>query len=198
MASPDKWLSVGGPDLLGSDAEQLPAAPAVYMWRRKAAPPPGVLESRSTFVKWLEKEVATPYCVVPNRELTPYLHLERLVVGGHQLSSSKRAVLDKLCDDRAFRRTLLRVVHQAMDHGPALYVGRAEDLQVRVRRHLAVQSDLSARLELAGLSWKRVSLTYFLLPGALPSADVTDAETLETIEAVVTSLSLGSLVMRVG
>ena len=198
MALGDSWRTVSGDDLSGPGAEQLPKEPAIYMWRRIAALPAGALDRRSTFVDWLTKELQTPYCVLRSSTLTPYLHVEQLNVGGYRVPPTRLSHLELLCSERAFRIKLLEVVQASLEQGPALYVGKADDLRTRIGQHLRGESDLRSRLDDIGLSWDRLSLRYLLIPGDVPSPEVSQSELLETIETVVTVLSMGSLVMRVG
>ena len=142
MRALERWESVGGPDLSGPGGERLPNEPAVYMWRRRPHPPPGTMERRASFLSWLRKEISLPYCLVTNRSITPYLHAERLTVGGHEITLSKSSALEELCDDRRFRFDLLKLVEFALDQGPALYVGKADNLRNRIAQHLRRENRL--------------------------------------------------------
>lgn len=197
MSTIEDWRSLGAKDLIGPSAEELPALPGVYMWRRVASPPPGILELRTAFLDWLQKEVQIPFLVAQDRPITPLLTIQSLALGGHTLGGEKLAALEAWCDDRRSRRYLLRLVESALALAPALYVGKADDLKSRIRRHLNGDTELNDRLHSLGLDWNRVSLMYAVVP--MPDEGKEDhAKTLEALETVVTTLSLGTLVMKIG
>lgn len=193
-----EWQTVLGPDLDGPSCDQLPEVCAVYIWRRRIAPPPGVLERKQTFVDWLRKELETPYCTVEHQELTPYLRVDQLTVGGRSLDEHKRLVLNDACDDRGFRLLIGGLVQSASKFAPALYVGKADNLRKRIGQHVRGETEFSSRLQLAGLDWADLTLQFRSFQDVTFPSKYSSAEVLEMLESILTGLSVATMVARVG
>lgn len=193
-----QWQTVFGPDLEGPSSGQLPDVPAIYVWRRRLAPPPGALDRKEGFVEWLQKELQTPYRMVEGQEITPYLRIESMAVGGRPLDERKERILNDACDDRSFRFLLNHVVQGASLYTPSLYVGKADNLRNRINQHLRGETDFAVKLDKLAIDWYELRLDYLSFAGVDFPTSYSTSDVLETLEAIVTCLSLATMVDRVG
>jgi hypothetical protein len=197
------WLKVDGAELEErlalSDglADLVPQGPAIYMWRRNLRPPPAAHISPSSFRSWVSTILAVPLASLRRRELSHYALLESLVIGGQALSNEKQETLELLARNNKGRSYVVAFLGSIASALPAIYVGEAENLEVRVRSHLRGESGLreSIAKEL-GMSWNDLELWYYCLP---PGGDETTAKSLRTLlETIATKLTLAPCVRRIG
>lgn len=192
------WEVVSGQDLLGPSSSVIPECPGLYMWSRHFAPPAGAYERKEGFLDWLAAELGTPYCVVKETELTPYLRIGSLTVGGRPLDESKVVALQSACDSRSFRRLVGELVRRANENAPALYVGRAIDLRKRIQQHLRYETDFAQKVDSLELTWDQLTLRYACLTNIAMPNDHSETQVLDLLEAILTGLVLGTMVSRIG
>ena len=192
------WEIIGGQDLALHGTDEIPKSPGLYLWRRVASPPPGAIELPSLFIDWVEKELAAPFLVAQDKQLTPAICVDQLTLGGYELDSKKRDTLAVLCNERRHRTELLNLIDISTGVGPTLYVGHSENLKTRIGQHLRGGTDLKDRLAQLGLSFDMTVLRYVVVPDEILNLASSPLAALTALEAIVTTLSMATLVMRIG
>jgi uncharacterized protein YjiS (DUF1127 family) len=116
-----------------------------------------------------------------------------------ELSPLKRTQLEDLARDERFRFYAARVVEAAAILQAPLYVGKAEDLQRRIRQHLEPMSDLSVRLRDAGIRIGDCTLAYSMVEEREISSDWELApQHLFLMEELITRICRPGFVARPG
>jgi hypothetical protein len=188
-----RYISLRG--LFGGTAamcERMPAAPGVYAWFRTVHVPAN--RGESAFVEAIAEAIEAPAAPDHSARLGP-MHSATLQ-SRSELSASKRTLLEARAEDPTFRNTVARVVEAAAVLQAPLYVGKAQDLQQRIRQHLEPMSDLSVRLRAAGIRIDDCTLAYTVLDEDL-GWDASPQE-LVLIEEIVTRICRPGFVMRPG
>lgn len=199
------WREVLGRELVAKPTRRhvfasLPEEPAVYLWKRNLSVPSSAKGSPRVLFEWVRSEVARPYGLVSNLQVSHFASVGEFRLGGGDLTDEKLATLERLCASTLGRNVLVRLFDGMNDVTPALYVGEAELLPQRVWEHLDGQSDFSQRLaQHLNLDWERLVLRYFVLPPATAEEQRRTAKELRTlVEFVTTKLALGTSVSRIG
>jgi hypothetical protein len=151
----------------------------------------------NNFVSQVEEEVSRP--AAPIREArVGGLHRVSLR-SESRLSESKLEQLKSLSRDPNFRKSLSEIILNACLLQPPLYVGKAVNLQTRLRQHLEFASPLQDRLSEVGIDIKKSILVYNIVP-QFPAidGDQEEGETALLIEDIVTRICRPGFVMRIG
>jgi len=155
------------------DAAEIPALPAVYLWRRvlryDSNEPSGFDEEEA----WIRRQAEAPLATLRSLRLSTardacstnvrssFVLLGELRIGAAYLQGKE--LLPRADVDRRF---VLETLEGLVDaYGPVLYVGESEKLQQRIRQHLRGETGLVTRLKECGLGLKDVALSYILLDG---------------------------------
>ena len=203
LVGPRVWQSVLGIDLernyVGDEkmAQSVPPASAVYAWKRSFRAPRGLASDPVSLARWLAETTKTPSAILPQKELSHYLLLHGLSIGGAALSEAKLQTLEEWVKEVKCRRWLLEVMESIGALAPPLYVGETDNLARRVKDHLGYKTDFSITLrDKLKLSWQDCELWYCLLPEELITVSPKERRTL--IELVVARLTVAGCTSRPG
>lgn len=176
--------------------ERLPAAPAIYAWLRtvRICANRGAAEFTASVTAAVEAPAAPEW----TSRLGP-LHAVTLE-SRSELSRAKQDRLESLASNEAFRRYAARILEGAAVLQAPLYVGKAQDLQRRIRQHLDPMSDLSVRLREAGIRLDDCTLAYAVIEDASASAGCweEDSQILLLMEELITRICRPGFVLRPG
>jgi hypothetical protein len=176
--------------------ERLPSAPAMYAWFRTIRVP----ENRGPdeFVRSILDAIEAPAAPDWRAKLGP-MHTNTLE-SRSELSQSKRTLLEALAANDGFRQYTARIVEAAAVLQAPLYVGKAQDLQRRIRQHLDPMSDLSVRLREAGIRIDDCTLAYAIVDDETAVTDswAVEPRVLFLIEEIITRICRPGFVARPG
>lgn len=176
-------------------SEVVPPTPAIYMWRRNLRPPAAAAQSSAVFVDWVTKALSVPVAAVLDKELSHFLVVERLRIGGSGLNQEKQATLEVLSRAPRGRAFVLKYLRTLVDVLPAIYVGETDNLTTRTRAHLGGETELLGGLEDLGLTFQDVDLHYF----TMRDGSTDNNKALRTLlEMVSTRLTVSACVRRIG
>lgn len=180
--------SLGG---TSTACERLPAAPAIYAWFRSvklsgSASSDTFVESVTSFLR--------QRAALDHRARLGSLHWVTLEAHS-ALSLPKIERLARLGQNAAFRDYLARVLDRAALLQPPLYVGKAQDLQQRIKQHLDPMSDLAVRLRAATIDIRECVLAYAVLDDAPVD---TDDSMLTLVEEILCHLCRPGFSARLG
>ena len=197
------WQSVSGLDLercyVGQDrmTENVPDRSAVYAWKRKFQPPSGIVSDPVALADWVARTVKTPSAVLAQRELSHYLLLHGISIGGGPLTDDKLNTLSTWATEAKSRRWLLQIVQSIGVLTPPLYIGETDNLARRVKDHLGNKTDFSQTLsEKLSLTWQDCDLWYCLVPDEFLTIDAKARRTL--LELIVARLTVAGCTSRPG
>jgi hypothetical protein len=177
--------------------ENVPSTSAVYAWKRKFRPPAKVLADPVALGDWIAATVKTPSAILPPRELSHYLLLHGISIGGAALTENKLSTLKEWVTDAKSRRWLLSMVQSIEVLAPPIYIGEADDLARRVKDHLAYKTDFSLILrDKLNLEWQDCELWYCSLPEECLAIDAKRRRTL--VELMVARLTVAGCTSRPG
>ena len=180
-------------------AEELPATPGIYIWRRIFVLPEIDDHSLDEVGKFFADQASHPVAVFnstriaaaggPTTVRSNYLLMQRISVGAGVVEAE-----DLRPDSIQEALWLSGVAASAMreQFGPVLYVGQSKDLRQRIQQHLAGASGLLSRLSDCGLSFKDVALYYYETP------EGTSDEARLRLEKLLTHLTGAPLTRRPG
>lgn len=176
--------------------ERLPTAPAIYAWFRTIRVP--VNRGAPEFIESIIAAIEAPAAPLWTSKLGP-MHSGTLE-SRSELSSSKELQLEQLASNERFRRYAARIVEAAAVLQAPLYVGKAADLQRRIRQHLDPMSDLSVRLRDAGIRIDDCTLAYAVVEDddAAEGSWTEDPGVLFLIEEIITRICRPGFVSRPG
>ncbi len=176
--------------------ERLPCAPGIYAWFRTIRV--AVNRGPDAFVDSLTEAIDAPAAPEWSARLGP-MHRATLE-SRSELSPAKRRRLGVLAQDPAFRIYTARIVEAAAILQAPLYVGKAQDLQRRIRQHIEPMSELSTRLREAGIRIEECTLAYALLSTDIQELDgwSQEPQDLILIEEIVTRICRPGFVVRPG
>ena len=197
------WHYVSGAELescyVGSRpmAELVPPKPAVYAWRRNFRPPPELTADPVSLAEWIAETTRSPCASIPPRELSHYLLLHGISIGGAPLTEAKLHTLRCWASEPRSRRWLMDVIESIRALAPPLYVGESDNLARRVKEHLGLKTDFSLTLsKQLKLVWQDCDLWYCLVPEEHLATDAQGRRTL--VELVVARLTVAGCTSRPG
>ena len=199
---PTMWQTYRGRELeemfLRSEdlGTRIPRGSAIYVWKRHLVPPAQIVANGALFAKWISECVKTPSARLPRQELSHFLALEGISLGGAPLTDDKLSTLRDWMGDGRSRKWLAQVVTSVGDLAPPLYVGESEDLPRRIKDHLRGETDFSVALGGLGLKWTDCNLSVCPVPSELLNADAKGRRTL--IELIVARLAIAGSTSRPG
>jgi hypothetical protein len=174
----------------------IPAGSAIYVWKRLLVPPAAIVANGALLTKWLSDCVKVPSARLPRQELTHFLSLEGVSLGGSPLTDEKISTLREWMADNQSRKWLAKVVGSVGDLAPPLYVGESEDVPRRIKDHLGGKTDFSIALERLGLGWADCRLSVCTVPSELLKTEAKARRTL--IELIVARLAIAGSTSRPG
>lgn len=199
------WAEVLGRELTAKPSRRhvfamLPEQPAIYIWKRNLRIPSSVRRSPRGLFEWVTAEVNRPYGLIANIQVSHFASLSAFQLGGGGLTDDKVRTLERLCATPLGQKILVRLFEGMNEATPALYVGEAEVLPVRIWEHLEGQSDFGTRLVAdLELDWDQLVLRYLVLPPASDETRRAAAKEMRTLmEYVATKMTLGTSVSRIG
>lgn len=197
------WQSVSGIELercyVGRDrmTENVPEQSAVYAWKRRYRPPAGVVSDPVALSDWVAKTVEIPSAILPRRELSHYLLLHGMSIGGAALTDDKLSTLQAWTTEQRSRRWLLELVQSIEALAPPLYVGETDNLARRVKDHLGNRTDFAVLLrDKLNLTWQDCELWYCLIPEQFLATNAKGRRTL--VELLVARLTVAGCTSRPG
>lgn len=197
------WQSVSGLELERSYVSQdrmtenVPDNSAVYAWKRKFRPPNGIVSDPIAFAAWIASIVRTPSAILSQRELSHYLLLHGISIGGLSLTDAKLSTLKAWTADPKSRRWLLSMVQSIESLAPPLYIGETDNLARRVKDHLAYRTDFAVTLrDKLNLAWQDCELWYCEVPDEFLGVDAKERRTL--VELIVARLAVAGCTSRPG
>lgn len=141
----------------------LPNRPGIYLWRRNFNSSSSICNGKSEFVSWLEQITQQPNAVIDATQLIHCVKSTGFSVGGGGLTDDKRSTLDHFANDHKFRKFLMNYVETLADFTPPIYIGEADNLLTRVKKHLNGKTSLQDYVECKlGLKWNDLSLHYLV------------------------------------
>jgi hypothetical protein len=197
------WQSISGVELertyVGHDrmTENVPAQSAVYAWKRRFQPPRGIEADPVALAAWIAETVKTPSAILPPRELSHYLLLHGISIGGAPLTDEKLNTLKLWATEAKSRRWLLTIVQSIGTLAPPLYIGETDNLARRVKDHLGYKTGFSLTLrDKLNLTWRDCELWYCSVPGEFLAIDAKGRRTL--VELLVARLTVAGCTSRPG
>jgi hypothetical protein len=153
-------LSGGGP--VGHKLQRLPTGSAIYAFCPTVKLPPE--KKGLDLLEHLQRLCETPYGPDIAAWFGPYAraslsHHCKRQYGYLKKESSTLTTLE----DEAFLKCLNQALEAAQELVPPYYIGETENLQRRIRDHLATNSDLRVRLSRVGIDIQDLTVRYFLL-----------------------------------
>jgi hypothetical protein len=123
-------------------------------------------------------------------------------MGGTGLPSEKSSVLGKLLDQPNGVSKAKRILQALQDVVPAMYVGEANDLRVRLRQHLNGETEFASQLAREEiLSWNDLAVSFLVL-GQQPSSDTSEttdaAKVRRAFEYLAAELAIATYTKRPG
>lgn len=84
-----------------------------------------------------------------------------------RLTEGKRAALRACCEELEFRELIQTIFHLSLVFQQPLYIGKAMNLQTRIKQHLSAGSSLRKRLADGRIRIDSCRLLYVIVPGVL-------------------------------
>ncbi len=103
------------------------------------------------------------------------------------------ALLDSLRESAEARKALAHALEMIFLSAPPLYVGKAENISVRLGEHIDKKTGFSKRLEASGMNMKYVYISYFLDDVSCDGNSFSS-----TLEEILQRVSFPPLVKRFG
>lgn len=174
----------------------LPRQPAVYIWKLTLTPDVLQKADPNEYTDWLNRLCSAPLGIVRDTQLSHYLHLSNIELRGRGLPDSKRRFFRSFLSNLTARRWMTQYLAELSTHLPALYVGEADNLQQRVRQHIAGESQFGAQIAAMGeLNWQMMSLFYVKVDNGDSNAA---AAARRSLEYLTTSLTIAGYTSRPG
>jgi hypothetical protein len=123
-----------------------PGVPGTYSWFQNIKYP----DAPDALYEALIRDIERPKFVERSGTISPYYNVGIRSFG--KLSSGKQSRLKQALRNKSFRTYLHHAVENAILFQSPLYVGKAIDLQNRIRQHLAAESTLRLRLAQTGIA----------------------------------------------
>jgi hypothetical protein len=200
-----EWQSVSGEELedavlrRSSITDLIEPREAIYVWRRQIAAPPVAMQGAANFNKWVDQVLETHFGVVGRKELTHYLTLERLTVGGGGLSEGKVKTLRQMTTDDKSRRFICKFMASMNSFVPPLYVGETGNMSVRAKQHVRYETLFGELLrDELRLQWRDLNLYYYCLGPSRDDDDPSRKPRRTLLEMIATRLVLAGCVTRIG
>ena len=150
----------------------LPRAPAVYLWRRRIIAPPRCTTSADACLDWIDEIATQPAARLNRRQLSHCVWNEGMQVGGGGLTTEKRSTLADVSAHPGRRRQLVNYTEALSQFTPPIYVGQANELRVRVSKHLKGETQLQSYVsDTLGLSWNDLELRYLVVSQSAQLSD---------------------------
>ena len=177
----------------------IPNKPGIYMWKLRASTPEMERESRWTqFVDLLDERCNTKLGEhLPNQG--HWISYGPVEIRGNKLTEHKKNTLNRL--KRTAQQTYTREFLQHLNaHTPALYVGEAKDLLLRINQHLNEETDFATRMKEGGLSFDKLHLWWWELDQQFEKIfeEVDDQSIRQTLEYITNMVSIGAYTKRPG
>lgn len=196
----DPWTSIDARDLLDSSIsgsavqENVPSCSAVYAWRLKLEPDCATDDTHA-FLQHLQHVAQLPQGRLGKTSLSRAVQLDGLTLGGSGLSDSKLAHFRKLLGDREMAVSIREYLRTLQERIPALYVGKARNLPIRVAQHLSGITGFGNSINVdSRLQWSDLRLEFF----RLGESDAVSDSTLESFEQLMTILMIAPYTERAG
>jgi hypothetical protein len=170
--------------------DRLPAAAALYAWFRGVEIPVATPEGSLSAIRGAIEARAAP----DHHARLGHMHRVSLEARS-QLPRSREEHLTELLVDEPFRHYLADLIGKAALLQAPLYVGKAQNLQRRIRQHLEPMSELSVRLRESDTEIRECVLAYTLMPDL---KDFNDDKTLRLLEDIITRICRPGFVLRPG
>jgi hypothetical protein len=117
------------------------SASGVYAWYRRFDLHPDAIQDPEVFESALLKEIYKPHFATREARLPPST---KLTVEA-ETTFSKQEVLHQLSQDISFRQIVCMLLQNSLLFQQPLYIGRAKNIQRRIRSHLSQESSLRKR-----------------------------------------------------
>ncbi|GEM_PF-1162821 len=182
----------------------------IYAWYRRFSFNEKAFDDPEVFIAEILGEIYKDHCAEREGQLPP-MYRVALKPG---TSFAKTDSLKKFSASKPFRKFVLTLLENSLVFQQPLYIGKATNLQNRIRNHLSEGSRLRERLSLAGHSIDQCRLLLVGMPSeslglseSLGSSDVDaeifDSELPETepellVEDILSRLFLPSFTLRYG
>ncbi len=168
-------------------------SPGIYTWFRKYYPPPPETTTGPEFYKYLNALLASPHALKRKASIRPLFELHLKSKRG--LPSPKQARLEILCESLGFRQSVyLALTDQHRLLQQPLYVGKAKNLQMRVKAHLKGRTPLKQRLWQAGIKLEQCTLCFI----ETPQVDDDSDDGTDVIEDLLSRIFCPPFVARYG
>ena len=202
-----RWNSISGADLEEAVIHREPLdtiiepCEAIYLWRRSVVPPPEALRSSRQFRIWIDRCLGTPFSLITDKRLAHFATLEKLVIGGGDLTEEKSNTLKSIQSQSMGRRLLAKFVASLNSFIPPIYAGETKNLPQRVGQHLRGATKFSELMQQhLHLKWSETDLYYY--PIGDPRDETQDTESRKArrtlLETIVSQLALAGCVSRIG
>jgi hypothetical protein len=200
--APGIWQTYSGQELedmfLRSEdlGTLLPRGSAVYVWRRHLTPPSEIAGNGALFARWMAEAVKVPSAKLPRQDLSHFLSVDGVSLGGNPLTDDKVSTLREWLIDAQSRKWMAKFVGSVSDLAPPLYVGESDELPRRIKEHLNGDTDFSTTLLALGLKWTDCRLSVCPVPSEMLKVDAKARRTL--IEMIVARLAIAGSTSRPG
>ena len=124
-------------------SEIVPPKSAIYAWKRNFRPSPDLAADPVSLAEWIAETTKSPAASIPARELSHYLLLHGISIGGAPLTEAKLQTLKSWTSEPRSRRWLMDLIESIRMLAPPLYVGESDNLARRVKEHLGLRTDFS-------------------------------------------------------
>jgi hypothetical protein len=148
----------GSGEILG----RVPRCPGVYSWYRNFSCPPPDLTSPEVFSGYLIQQALAKHCLDRRASMPPLY--EVVLRSNKRISDAKKQAITKLCESSQFRQDMSAILGSAFLFQQPLYVGKAENLSMRIGEHLQTGSVLQERLQESGVQIRNCWLLCVLFP----------------------------------
>lgn len=201
------WETVAGDEiedavLRGQSAHDLVTpCEAIYLWRRCIVAPPRALQSRTPFMEWIDRTARIHFGVISQVALSHYINVDRLTVGGGNLSPDKVKTLKQWASQAEGRRLLAKFLSSTSQFLPPLYVGETINMAERAVQHVRYDTLFAEKLrDEIKLGWEDVALHYYCLGPQRNDSDddVTRKSRRTLMEMILSRVGVAGCVTRLG
>lgn len=169
MSRIPKWRAIDASELIDPIDEttvpkSIPACPAIYLWRRRYAPPDDAKTSAEACMAWIHEVTSQPAARIGRKPLSHCVWTDGIQIGGGGLTSNKEQLLQRMSAKRATRESVLNYIETLSAFALPIYIGESDNLRKRVKQHLDGHTGLGDYLEqYLGIAWRDVTLHYCVL-----------------------------------